>query len=60
MTDTQAPLISNLAEKKRPIEYLTIEFGRANNGFSTTPDSFGEGARGRFERNGSCFFRGCQ
>jgi hypothetical protein len=59
MTDTQTPLITNPAEMKRPEEYLTIEYGRGNNGLHTTPDSFGEGARGRFERNGPCLFWGC-
>ncbi len=42
-----------------PAEYLTIEYRWDDNGFYTTPDSFGEGARSRFERNGSCFFMRC-
>lgn len=59
MTDSTQCQVPNTAEKERLIALLTIDGGSGTREIVTTPDSFGEGARSRFERSGSCFFMRC-
>jgi len=59
MFDFPMSRLSRFAKNGMPITSLMIEKDSATSSFDTTPGSFGERARGRSERNGSCILRGC-
>jgi hypothetical protein len=49
-------MLDNMKSKKTDHKALTYSGSRVILIFRNTPVSFGEGARSRFERVGSCFF----